>query len=257
MYHDVYRSEPLPEVPRSAAMYHVSEATFLEHLGAVEGSGLEVRDARSFAASHKPTAVLTFDDGWLGSLEIAVPHLAERGFGATFFVTKDFVGRPGFADPGTLRRASESGMELGVHGTTHRMLSACSPMEIRQELADCKAYLEDITGHAVTSASLPGGDWTRHIADIAKDVGLSLLFTSRPGLNRAGRSPLALRRIAIREHTEAHDVERFCRLDVGRERARDLIFRLPRRVLGMRRYARWRRRLLGEKDDAPGELFKV
>ena len=99
MYHDVYDRAPRPQVPPSATAYHVSRESFAAHLLAVEHSGHRVVTASEFlatAASAGDSVALTFDDGWIGAFEIALPLLLERGWRATVFVTRDVVGRRHF-----------------------------------------------------------------------------------------------------------------------------------------------------------------
>ena len=46
-----------------------------------------------------PTAdsiFITFDDGWEGAFNIAMPILKEFGYRCTYFITKDFIGHEGF-----------------------------------------------------------------------------------------------------------------------------------------------------------------
>jgi peptidoglycan/xylan/chitin deacetylase (PgdA/CDA1 family) len=247
MYHDVYERAPRPDVSAGAAKYHVSRERFAAHLLAVERAGHRVVTVGEFvaapdAAGH--SVVLTFDDGWSGTFEVALPLLAERGWRATAFVTKDFIGRRHFAGRDTLRSAAAAGMEIGVHGVTHRMLSACTPAEIVAEFRDCRDYLEALLGHPVTHASIPGGDMTPLVVSCAREAGITSLSNSRPGVNCAGSSPFDLRRLAIRATTRDVDVQRYCRFNLARERARWVALQMPRAVLGMQRYSRLRRAIL-------------
>jgi peptidoglycan/xylan/chitin deacetylase (PgdA/CDA1 family) len=257
MYHDIYQKEPMPGVPRSAAMYHVSRETFAQHLSAIQVSGLRVITASEFLKSHDSNSViLTFDDGWRGAFETALPMLQEFGIKATFFITKDFVGHRGFCDRSLVSEAANAGMEIGVHGTTHRMLSGCSPEEIRWELSACKEFLESLFQQQIVSASMPGGDWNKVIASCAKEIGLKLLCTSRPGVNKPEVSLYNLRRVAIRESTSSLDIRRYCSYNARKELLRWTILQLPRATLGMKRYSLLRRRLLGEQKVRGNELFK-
>ena len=43
-----------------------------------------------------------------------------------------------------------------------------------------RVTLEDIVGHAVTVASVPGGYFSRRVAQSASEAGIELLFTSEP-----------------------------------------------------------------------------
>lgn len=259
MYHDVYDRAPRPGVPASAATYHVSRDRFVAQLDAIQASGHRVVTAGTFVADPAAAGrgvVLTFDDGWIGGFDLAVPLLLERGWRATFYVTRDFVDRDHFCQRATLRAADAAGMEIGVHGVTHRMLSSCSRAEVVAEFRDCKDYLESVLGRPVGHASVPGGDLTPTVAACAREAGLLSLANSRPGLNRARSSPFDLRRLAVKGTTSAADVERYCAFRLAPERMRWGLLQLPRAVLGMKQYSRLRRMVLRERRRDTAEVFE-
>lgn len=259
MYHDVYDRAPRPGVPPSAAAYHLSRESFTAHLLAIEQSGHRVVTAGEFVAAPAAAGhsiVLTFDDGWVGTFEIALPLLLERGWRATVFVTRDFIGRANFCGRDALRAAAAAGMEIGVHGVTHRMLSACTPAEIVAEFRECREYLEGLLGQSVTHASIPGGDMTATVVACAREAGMRSLSNSRPGVNQPASSPFDLRRLAIKNSTRAADVQRYCRFRLGAERARWAVLQMPRTILGMKLYSRMRRAILRERESNATEVFK-
>jgi peptidoglycan/xylan/chitin deacetylase (PgdA/CDA1 family) len=259
MYHDVYCGRSSSLIPRSAAMYHVSAAQFRSHLDAIERSRVGVLTVGQFlGGGFKPadSVALTFDDGWQGAFEVAMPLLLERGWRATFFITRDFVGRQGFCDAYMLRDAVAAGMEIGIHGTTHRMLSACSAAAVLEEFRACRVYLEDCLQRPVVHASLPGGDLTTLVIGGAREAGVESLCTSRPGLNFDTTSRFKLRRVAIRESTTGDDVARFCRFDLRRDQGRWLLLQVLRTTVGMKRYSHLRRLILRERAGHAGELFE-
>jgi peptidoglycan/xylan/chitin deacetylase (PgdA/CDA1 family) len=259
MYHDVYDREPRPGVPQTAAAYHVSRQTFAAHLQAIGDAGHRVVTAGEFVSDVGASAdsvALTFDDGWIGGFEIAGPLLIERGWRATFYVTRDFVDRANFCQRRTLQAAAAAGMEIGVHGVTHRMLSACSRAEVIAEFRDCKDYLESVLGRAVLHASIPGGDRTPTVIACAREAGLASLASSRPGLNHAGASRFDLARVAVKSSTSRADIERYCRFRLGRERTRWMLLQVPRTVLGMKQYSKLRRTVFREHGPNATEVFK-
>lgn len=252
MYHDVHEGQPAADVPTSAAMYHLSRARFVEHVDALRSSGRRIVSVDDpFVAD---SVAITFDDGWRGAFEIALPVLAERGIRATYFITRDFVGRPHMADAAMIRGAASAGMQIGVHGTTHRMLSGLSADEIFQELASCRGYLEDLVGQPVLHASLPGGDLNRTIISAARRAGLRSLSTSRPGVNGPRTSAFRLRRMGVKHTTTADDVRRYCRFQVREEELRWLVLQAPRTMLGMKNYSRVRRWILDKSEQS--EVFE-
>lgn len=259
MYHDVQGPSSDSSVPRSSAMYHVSSATFASHLEAIGRSGLEVTTVGRFLAGSsvaEGSVALTFDDGWAGTFTHAVPELLRRNWRATVFITRDFVGRPGFCDAAMLRDAASAGIEIGIHGTTHRMLSGCTYDQIVWEFRACRDHLESLLGRPIEHASLPGGDGTPVITAAAREAGVTAICTSRPGVNKTSTARANLYRMAIRSSTTADDVARYCAFDVRRERARWALLQLPRTALGMRTYSRLRRMVFGERAGHQNEVFK-
>jgi peptidoglycan/xylan/chitin deacetylase (PgdA/CDA1 family) len=251
-YHDIHHGSPARHVPRSAAMYHVTSDRFCRHLESIKASGHKVVTVGEFISSpdrRTDSVVLTFDDGWKGAFAIAMPLLIEIGWAATFFITSDFVGRQGFCNPQMLQAATAAGMEIGIHGTTHRMLASCRKPEITNELRTCKAYLEHLLQRTVHHASVPGGSTNPVVSECAAELGILSLCTSRPGINSPAQAHYDLRRMAIRSSTRASDVDRYCRYAVKREVLRWRVMQLPRRALGMKNYTRLRRWLMQRRED--------
>src|SRR5438128_1971269 len=104
MYHDVTAR---PEDTAAASKYFaVSRKVFdeqLDQLSDLAYDVLSIEDATRHetagtTASHDGSHVIacSFDDGDSGQCDSAFPSLAKRGMAATFFITTDWVGRPGF-----------------------------------------------------------------------------------------------------------------------------------------------------------------
>jgi peptidoglycan/xylan/chitin deacetylase (PgdA/CDA1 family) len=95
--------------------------------------------------------------------------LARHGVRATFFVMGDFVRlRPELA-----RQAIAAGHLLGNHTMSHPNLALQSSARVRQELADCNALLEDITGAAARFFRPPFGKRFPVVLRIAREMGLT------------------------------------------------------------------------------------
>ena len=76
---------------------------------------------------------LTFDDGYVNVLDIAVPELRRHGFTATMFIISDLLGKTNeWEDAGTpvwplmsvdqVIKVAAAGMEIGSHTATHPRL---------------------------------------------------------------------------------------------------------------------------------------
>ena len=257
IYHDVFDQQLDASIPHSAAMYHISKDQFKEHIYIVRHSAIEVISIEKYlnGKGNSSSMIFTFDDGWAGVYNTAYPLFNILGWSVALFITSDFIGRPGFLSEQQLIELSNAGFELGVHGTTHRMLSGCTTDEIYWELSTCKKYLEDLTGKNIKYGSLPGGDETPEIISIASQVGLQALFTSKPGINTGFTSPYALQRVCVRSSTSSGDMERYCKFSIKQEIFRSAVLQLPHRLLGGKNYALFRRWLLREKQGSASELF--
>ena len=113
---------------------------------------------------------LTFDDG---PNDAATPQLLEvlarHGVRATFFAMGDFAR----ARPEIVRQVVAAGHVLGNHTMSHPWLSTQSVARVRQELADCNALLEQITGAAVKIFRPPFGARRPYVLRAARELGLT------------------------------------------------------------------------------------
>jgi peptidoglycan/xylan/chitin deacetylase (PgdA/CDA1 family) len=127
------------------------------------------------------------------------------------------------------------------------MLSLLPEDEIRSELSDSKKFLEDALGYEVDTISVPSGAVDRRVRRVAAECGYRFVFDSEVRVNRRGDSPLAIARIAIMHDTGLGAIDRYVQHQLARERVRRALLQAPKRLLGLKRYERLRRTLLGEK----------
>lgn len=183
--------------------------------------------------------LITFDDGDASLVDIALPILAEFGIGAVFFITRNFVGRPGMISAGGVRKLVEAGMVIGSHGTSHRFLNTLSAATLDFELAHSRDFLQQLTGRAVSLLSLPGGRGGARELAAARRAGYLSVFGSVPGNNRTTAAGDLIERVAI---TRDVDLERFARIvrwqgaTAWAIRARHRALAWPKRLIGDRGY---------------------
>jgi peptidoglycan/xylan/chitin deacetylase (PgdA/CDA1 family) len=133
----------------SAYSYVIDTEMFARHMDLVLQS-------RTEATSLWPE--VTFDDGHVSNLEFAAPILYARGLTARFFITVGWTGtKPGYMGWNELRELQAAGQAIGAHGWSHKLLTHCTEQELRVELNDTRAALEDKLGSPITTMSLPGG----------------------------------------------------------------------------------------------------
>ena len=186
LFHDVYETDPSESGFAGAAAdrYKLTRAAFEAQL-----SGLRrARSDRPVLATELPppgavTApfALTADDGGVSYYTIMADRLEALGWRGHCFVTTSMIGRPGFLDRARIRELHRRGHLIGSHSVTHpARFSARSLEEMVREWADSRARLADILGEDVTVASVPGGYFSRAVAETAWEAGLRVLFTSEP-----------------------------------------------------------------------------
>lgn len=150
-----------------------------------------------------PTALpflVTADDGGLSYSTLLADRLESRGWRGHCFVSTDLIGRPGFLDARQIRELDARGHVIGSHSASHpRRFSACTREQMLREWSRSRQVLEDLLGHEVRVASLPGGYYSPEVAGTACEAGLTLLFTSEPRTApRVERGCLVVGRFAIR-----------------------------------------------------------
>jgi peptidoglycan/xylan/chitin deacetylase (PgdA/CDA1 family) len=170
MYHDVvengnYSSSGFPG--EGADIYKLDRREFLRQLEAIGAAGGEV--------------LLTFDDGGVSAYEPVAGMLEQFGWRGYFFITTDWIGRPGFLNAEQIRQLDRRGHVMGSHSCSHPTRMAREPRE--RLLAEWKGStdrLAAIVEHPVTVASVPGGFYSRRVAQAAAQAGIETLFTSEP-----------------------------------------------------------------------------
>jgi peptidoglycan/xylan/chitin deacetylase (PgdA/CDA1 family) len=253
MYHDVVK----PGSPDSSgfpgkgpARYKLDWDLFRSHLDAIAAAGgrpESVLGVQNAGRSRGWPLMLTFDDGG-ASAEPIGEALSARGWTAHFFVSADFVGRPGFLDEGGVRRLAQMGHVIGTHSCSHHVpFSGLSEDRLLEEWGRSVSTLTEIVGSAVVVGSVPGGYSSRRVELAAAHSGLQALFTSQPVASvRRVDGCLVLGRYAILSGASSVAVERLVRGDAA-PRLRQLVSwkarGLAKLVLGDR-YRALRARLL-------------
>ena len=125
--------------------------------------------------------LITVDDGGVSYYTLVADRLEALGWRAHCFVSTDAIGTRGFLSVSQLRELDRRGHVIGTHSASHpARFSACEPAHMREEWARSRMVLEDLLGHKVEIASVPGGYYSRRVAHSARDAGLRVVFTSEP-----------------------------------------------------------------------------
>lgn len=158
----------------------------------------ELRDAELGRCPMPERPVLiTFDDGFANSYELAYPVLKELGLkGNIFLVYEKIEGDSSWGCPGEpvipmlswaqIREMQESGVvEFGSHTMRHRNLAEISPEDARWELTESKARLEEKLGREMAGFAYPYGAGTDRpeLRRLAREAGYRYDFGVKRGIS--------------------------------------------------------------------------
>ena len=216
--------------------------------GGFRGQSLE----RVLAEGGPRQVAITFDDGTRGQFDHAVPALRARNMTATFYVTTEWVGRPGYMTWSELVKLLEWGMSVQSHTRTHPFLSQVDSDRLRSELFESRRELDRRLGQQTMEIAFPGGDMpVRRFRSMIVEAGYRVAVGTRWGTNSCREQAAAgfhpVRRCTVRADVSAEWTRRVISGDpllTLRHYTRETGLRTLRSTLGAKRYARWRRRLL-------------
>jgi peptidoglycan/xylan/chitin deacetylase (PgdA/CDA1 family) len=161
--------------------------------------------------SDRPTACITFDDGYADNMRFALPFLAQYDIPYTYFVSTDFIdsgrafphdvanGQPLVPNtPNQLQRLAAAGVEIGAHTRNHVNLGDChSHAELVDEIEGSKHDLERIIQRPVHYFAFPFGQKEHLSADafrVAAEAGFAGVCSAYGGYNFPGDDAFHLRR---------------------------------------------------------------
>lgn len=125
--------------------------------------------------------IFSFDDGG-ESFYTEIAHVLEHyNQSGIFFISTQYIDTPYFLTKNQIKELDERGHVIASHSHTHpKVISELSYEEIVNEWKLSKSILEEIVGHAVTVASVPGGAVSKDIIRAAAEAGYKTLYTSEP-----------------------------------------------------------------------------
>jgi peptidoglycan/xylan/chitin deacetylase (PgdA/CDA1 family) len=168
----------------------------------------EFTERLTSGGSLRSVAAVTFDDGYAGVFEHAVPVVRALRLPATVFLVAEAVGRSApfpwdgaavhrAADWDQIRAALGDGIEVGVHSGTHPSLPRLTDLELAREIVASRAILRDATGVSPQFFAYPFGDWDARVRDFVRAAGYVGALTLDFGLNDGSVDRWALRRVNV------------------------------------------------------------
>ena len=157
--------------------------------------------------------VVTFDDGFLNTLENALPVLQQHRWSAIQFLVADRQTNAWDVPPGGkpaplmnddhVREWLAAGQEIGAHTLTHPHLTQIPPTQAREEIFSSKKSLEDRFQIPVRHFCYPYGDQDDEIRELVQAAGYHTACSTISGFNTNQTDPFLLRRHMARHKKPA------------------------------------------------------
>jgi peptidoglycan/xylan/chitin deacetylase (PgdA/CDA1 family) len=195
MYHALTARTGLHPVSLSVERFR-QQLGLLRRLGCRSVSPVAIADAlRGGSDPGRRAVAITFDDGYLDTLTVALPLLVEHGFTATCYMVAGAVGGTShWTEPKRLmdwdgvRDWLAAGMEIGAHSVTHPDLRGLNDRRLAEEVTDSRRRLEDRLGIPIASFAYP---YNLHDERTDAAVAAAGYRAACAGVHHSG-SPLAL-----------------------------------------------------------------
>lgn len=213
MYHRIDRHAE----PRDAA-YCVTPNLFARHLDWLASNGYQPCSVGAFeqwylhaAALPDRSILITFDDGFRGLHEYALPLLAARRWPATVFLVSGLIGASdiwasrefgvagahALLDRAQITEMAQCHFEFHSHSRTHPDLTALSDHELRDQLTGSREELQDLLGRPVDYLAFPFGRVDARVKEAARSAGYRLGFSVLAGFNQRAGDAFEVRRLDV------------------------------------------------------------
>ena len=180
MYHDVRKT--------ALNYFDVTTEDFAAQLDRLKADGYQTLSMEEFVAIvkeggkfPKKSALITFDDGYRGVYERALPELTKRNMKATFFIVADSLTHQGGKYPCVTKEelkkmAASHLVSIGSHTRTHAHLEQIDSDKRREEIYGSLEILEKLTGRKVEALAFPYGGYDKAVIEAVRAAGYDVSF---------------------------------------------------------------------------------
>ena len=227
MYHEV---SPTPHP--SFRRYTVTVRAFTWQMRWLAACGYQAIDMNDLLRARlgqgslpERPVLITFDDGFQGVVDHAVPVLRAHKFTAVFYLVTGLMGKTsrwmlpevGLDLPlmtwDSAKALAAEGFQCATHTVTHPRLASLEPGRCRTELVDARRRLEDELGGPAVHLAYPYGSYDPGVQALVAEAGYVTACSTRAGLSTVDDDLLALHRVTIYGHDSLFDFA--CRLRTG------------------------------------------
>ncbi len=180
----------------------ISEELFAAQMDFLKKNGynpITMDELYAYMTEKKPLPlkplVITFDDGYRDTYEIAMPILKKHGFRSMMFIPASDVGKN--INWNELREMKAAGMDIGSHSYTHTDLEGMSKQKQTEEITKAKETFDRELKQDTKWFCYPYGGYDNTTRAIMKEKGITMSVTMNPGWAKYGDDPLVIKRIWV------------------------------------------------------------
>ncbi len=213
MYHRVGEAHNAWE-----ARYAISPENFAAHMRALAAKGYHALDIDALVdwlEGGEPLPegafLVTFDDGFRGVREHALPVLEKLGWPFTVFLVSDLIGgedvwtktaNPAgvtfpLLDADEIRDMQQRGCRFHSHTRSHASLPKLDDAALADQLRGSREALAGLLGHDARYIAYPYGHLDERVEAATRAAGYRAAFATQPGFNRRDVNRFRIRRIDV------------------------------------------------------------
>lgn len=159
----------------------------------------------------KPSAVLTFDDGYKDVLELKDFFTKNKIKPALFLLAntktpnwKELGTKRPFLNKTEIKKLVKAGWEIGCHSATHANLATLSDKMLQDEVVTAKKALEKELGMPIQYFAYPRGKYTQNVVKFIKKAKYQLALTMDDGFIKPDMDVYRIPRVGVdRTHSFA------------------------------------------------------
>jgi peptidoglycan/xylan/chitin deacetylase (PgdA/CDA1 family) len=200
------------------ARYAISADNFAAHMHALSRKGYQAVGIDAFLdwleggpSLPEGALLVTFDDGFKGVREHALPVLESLGWPFTVFLVSDLIGgqdvwtrasNPSgqaypLLDEADIRAMQQRGVSFHSHTRSHASLPKLDDAELESQLGGSRKSLAGLLGHEVPYIAYPFGHLDERVEAATRQACYRAAFSTQPGFNRRDVNRFRIRRIDV------------------------------------------------------------
>lgn len=198
--------------------YCISPEQFAAHMQALAKRGMNAVGIGEFIDwvegkrdLPEKSFVITFDDGFRGVRDHALPVLEQHGWPATVFLVTDLIGKQDewtrpvnpdgrtypLLDADEIRDMAGRGISFHSHTCTHPSLPTLDDSVLVEELSRSRTTLQESFSFDGDYLAYPFGHLDNRVEHAASSVGYRAAFSTQPGFNRRDVNRYRIRRLDV------------------------------------------------------------